>query len=33
MVLDNATTRKISKVKEKFKDCNTSLLMIPSGLT
>ena len=32
-MLDNATTHKTSKVKENFKECDTSLSMIPSGLT
>ena len=33
LVLVNATTHKTSKVKEKFKECDTSLPMIPSRLT
>ena len=33
LVLDNATSHMTSKVKEKLNECNTSLSMIPSGLT
>ena len=33
LVLDNATAHKTSKVKQKFKECDASLSMIPSGLT
>ena len=33
LMLDNSTTQKTSKVKDKFKQCDTSLSMIPSGLT
>ena len=32
-MLDNATTHKTDKVKEKFKECDISLSMIPNGLT
>ena len=33
LVLDNAATYKTSKVKEKFKECDTLLSLMPSGLT
>ena len=33
LVLDNTTIHKTSKVKEKFKECDTLLSMIPSGLS
>ena len=32
-VLYNATTHKTTKVKEKLKECEISLPMIPNGLT
>ena len=33
LVLDNATTHNSNKVKEKIKECETYVSMIPSGLT
>ena len=33
LVLDNATNHKTSKVKDKIKECETALSVIPSGLT
>ena len=32
LVLDNTTTLNISKVKDKIKECRTTLSVIPSGL-
>ena len=33
LVLDNATTHKTSKVKDKINECETALSGIPSALT
>ena len=33
LVLDNAITHKTSKVKDKIKECEAVLSVIPSGLT
>ena len=33
LVLDNATTHNTNKVKDKIKECETYVSMIPSGLT
>ena len=33
LVLDNATTQKTSKVKDKIKECETELSVIPNSLT
>ena len=33
LVLDNATTHKTSKVKDKIKECETALSLIPRDLT
>ena len=33
LVLNNATTHKTSKAKDKIKECETALLVFSSGLT